>query len=78
MLLFIAIWQGIDMGVVEKRVVPVAPREPLSTNSQVIIFHERRPLVGLIFVRQVAVDCAQANRGESHEEGQVLPEFVAP
>lgn len=77
-LVFITVRQGINVGIVEQRMIPVAPREPLGANPQIFIFHERGPLVRLIFVRQITINPAQNNRREAHEESQVFPQLITP
>lgn len=72
----IAIGQGVEVRVVEQRMVSIAPREPFRSDTQVVVFDEFRPGVVLLLVHQVYVDAAQSDRREENEEGQVLPDFV--
>ena len=77
-IILVAVRQSVGVRIMEKAVVPVAPREPLGTQPQVVILDERWPLMALIHVRQIAINSAQPNRWQCKEQRNVLPNLEAP
>jgi hypothetical protein len=77
MLVLVTVRESVSVGVMEQRVVTIAPWEPLRTNSKVLIFDKRWSLVGMVLMVQVTVHGAETNCRECDEESQILPSFEA-
>jgi hypothetical protein len=61
MLVLVTVRESVSVGVMEQRVVTIAPWEPLRTNSKVLIFDKRWSLVGMVLMVQVTVHGAKTN-----------------
>lgn len=70
--------QGVHVGVVDQGPGAIAPRESLVADAHMVVGHELwSGLVVVSLVSQVGVHHAQGDRGQSHEQRQLLPQLVA-
>merc|ERR1719340_157066 len=75
--LFVAVREGVHVGVVEQRVVAVSPRELLAPDSEVVIGNELRGGVGVLVSHAEGVHVPEDDDGDGGKEEALLPGLVA-
>merc|ERR1719278_2426522 len=77
LVLFVAVREGVHVGVVEQRVVAVPPGELLAPDSEVVIGNELGGGVGVLVSHAEGVHVSQDYDGDGGKEETLLPGLVA-
>merc|ERR1719234_1284975 len=77
LVLLIAVGQGVDVGVVNQRMIAITPGKCLAPDPEVVIGDKLRGLVGALISHAEGVHVSQDHDGDGGEEEALLPDSVS-